>query len=246
LGLTPFVVRDLHLLWNSANLGFLLVLGVVTFLAAIADFEALKKGKLSVIEIVMTLELPVTVVLALAFLQESLSLVQSVMIGAVFLGVLLIATEKRTHFKEFVRGLEKGVALAIVGAIGMGLTNFLTGSSAKNISPILAIWGPWLVFTMMCLFVIETRRGGVKTFAHHWRHYRWLILFTGLFDTAAWLLYAFALEGKEIALTTAITESYPAVALFLGLWLNKEKIHWHQYCGAALALGASIGLGFFI
>lgn len=65
----------------------------------------------------------------------------------------------------------------------------------------------------------------------------------GIFDTLAWLLYAFAVESKEIALTIAITESYPAVALFLGLWLNREKINWHQYCGAALALGASVWLG---
>ena len=66
----------------------------------------------------------------------------------------------------------------------------------------------------------------------------------GIFDMLAWLLYAFAVEGNEIALTIAITESYPAVALFLGLWLNHEKINWHQYCGAALALGASMFLGF--
>lgn len=246
IGLLPLIIKDLSKISSWSQILVLLVLGVVTFFGALANFEALKKGKLAVIEIVMTLELPITVLLALLFFQEQLTVIQTSTVALVFLGVVLIATEKFSHVHSLLRGLEKGVLLALLGAVGMGVINFLTGTSAKSISPLLAIWVPWLVFTLLCLFVIETRRGGVKTFAHHWQKHRWLIVAMGVFDTLAWLMYAFAVEGKEIALTIAITESYPAVALFLGLWLNKEKINWHQYCGAVLALGASVALGFFI
>jgi uncharacterized membrane protein len=58
----------------------------------------------------------------------------------------------------------------------------------------------------------------------------------GIFDTIAWICYAYAVLDHQISIITAITESYPAIALFLGLWFNKEKILWHQYIGAALAL----------
>src|SRR3989338_4470878 len=71
--LLPLVVHDFHLLSDTRNIAVLGILGIVTFFAAIADFEALKQGKLSVIEIVMTIELPVTVMLALVFLQEHIS-----------------------------------------------------------------------------------------------------------------------------------------------------------------------------
>jgi len=46
----------------------------------------------------------------------------------------------------------------------------------------------------------------------------------------------------EVSITTAITESYPAIGLFLGVWLNHEKVKWHQYLGAVLAILATIGL----
>ena len=246
IGLLPFVIKDISKISSWSEVFILFLLGIVTFFAALANFEALKKGKLSVIEIVMTLELPVTVLLAVLLFQERLTLTQSGAVVLVFLGVVLIATEKFSHLKGILKKLEKGVFIGLLGAIGMGLTDFLTGISSKSISPLLAIWVPWVIFTVMCFFVIETRRKGINTFAYHWKNHRWLVLAMGIFDTAAWVLYALAFEKMDIALTTAITESYPAVALFLGLWLNKEKINWHQYCGAGLALGASIFLGFFV
>lgn len=244
IGLLPFVLHDFSLITSWGQVLILLVLGIVTFFAALANFEALKKGKLSVIEIVMTLELPVTVLLAMLLFQERLTFGQGSAIAIIFAGVVLIATEKIVHFKTIVRGLEKGVLLALLAAAGMGVINFLTGTSAKEISPLIAIWVPWVIFTLLCVFVIETRCGGMRQFSKHWKLHKVLIFAMGIFDTLAWLLYAFAVEGREIALTIAITESYPAVALFLGLWLNKEKINGHQYCGAALALGASVWLGF--
>ena len=68
----------------------------------------------------------------------------------------------------------------------------------------------------------------------------------GIFDTLAWLFFAFAVLENELAITIAITESYPAVALLLGVLVNKEKIRVHQYAGATIALAASIALAFFI
>ncbi len=65
-------------------------------------------------------------------------------------------------------------------------------------------------------------------------------------NLSAWVFYAFAVVQNDIAITTAITESYPAIALLLGIWLNKEKIKAHQCIGAGLALIASILLAFVI
>jgi len=60
----------------------------------------------------------------------------------------------------------------------------------------------------------------------------------------AWLFYILATLKNEISITTAITESFPAIAIFLGAWFNKEKINWHQWLGAGIALGASFALAF--
>ncbi len=66
----------------------------------------------------------------------------------------------------------------------------------------------------------------------------------GVFDTLAWIFYAFAVFNEEISIITAITESYPAIALFLGVFINREKIRGYQWAGAGVALTASFILAF--
>lgn len=242
--LLPLAIKEIDVLFSPANIGLLIVLGVVTFVAAIFNFEALKKGKLSVIEVVLELELPITVILGILIFKESLSIVQLGVIGAIFIGILLIAFKKKGNENIF-KHLEKGVYLAILGAIGMGFVNFLTASSSKQVSPLMAIWVPWIVFTIICLVIIFKREGFTKIAKNTWK-FKWIVLFMGLFDTAAWFLYAFSVVKNEIGIITAITESYPAIGLFLGVLINKEKVNWHQYLGAAIALGASFVLAFVL
>jgi drug/metabolite transporter (DMT)-like permease len=59
----------------------------------------------------------------------------------------------------------------------------------------------------------------------------------------AWLFFAFAVEGKELAVTIAITESYPALSLLLGIFVNKEKILPLQIFGVTLTIVASVAIG---
>ena len=67
-----------------------------------------------------------------------------------------------------------------------------------------------------------------------------------MLTSLAWTFYAFATSSREVSIITAITESYPAICVFLGLWINKERVRTHQYFGAALALVASFILGFVL
>ncbi|HLC93009.1 MAG TPA: DMT family transporter [archaeon] len=239
IGLLPFVAGELPALFLPENLLLMLFLGIVTFIAALLNFEALKKGKLSVVEVVIEIELPVTAFLGIYFLKEVISLPQLIGIGVVFIGITMLAM-KSLSLKSLGK-VEKGVLLAVAAAIGMGMTNFLTGFGAKTVSPLLAIWAPWVFFTIFCLFYLWKNKGLGKLVTNAGR-YKGLVLAMGIFDTLAWLLYALALKEQSIAITTAITESYPAIGMALGLWFNKEKIKRHQIAGALLALAASIAL----
>ena len=244
IGLLPFVLPQINLILSKQNLILLISLGIITFLTALLNFEALKKGKLSVIEVILEIELPITIVLGVVFFKETITLIQLAIISLIFLGLLLVAF-KSHHWKNFFKNLEKGVLIAIVAAIGLGLMNVLTGTSSKQISPIIAIWFPAVIFTLFCLIFI-IKRNNLRKFIHHSFKYKYTILSMSILDTLAWLLFAFALVENKISITTAITESYPAIALFLGLWFNKEKIDWHQYLGAFLALISSVALALLI
>lgn len=232
VGLTPFVIKEIPLLFSLSNMMLLLFLGIVTFFVALFYFEALKKGKLSVIEVIVELELPVTIVLGFIFFRETLSILQMFFISLIFIGIVLMATKSFEHFKT---RLERGALLALISAIGMGIVNFLTAASSKQISPLMAIWVPWIIVFVMCIIYVAKREGLKKIFTNSLK-FKYLILFMGIFDTIAWLFYAFAVRNNEISIITAITESYPAIGLFLGILINREKIRWYQYFGAFIAL----------
>jgi len=234
--LLPFVWQDIGLLWSMQNLVLLGVLGVFVFIMSLLNFEALKEGKLSIIDVIITIELPVTVALSIIFMKESLSVYQFMLMGMMIIGLVLTATKSFSHWKT---KLERGVILAILAAILMGLVNFLTAVSSKTISPLLAIWIPWVIFTVICMVVI-IRKGELKKFGKNISQFKSLLIITGVVDTLAWVFYSYATKRYDIAIITAITECYPAVAMFLGLWLNREHIRWYQYIGAILALIGSI------
>lgn len=241
LGMLPFILGDLAHLSLAQNLIILLALGVVTFIAALFDFEALKEGKISVIDMVLSLELPFTIMLGMLFFDERLTLLQFALIVALMWGVSMISMSGSLRLK-----LERGVWLAVAAAVGMGLVNFLTALSAVRISPLMAVWFPWLIFTILCLIIIWRRNRGLSHFKTHVREHHRLIIGMGIFDTAAWIFYAYALTGGDLGIITAITESYPVVAMALGVTIGGERITRRQYAGAAIAIIASIMLAFML
>ncbi len=242
IALIPLMIKDLPLLFSGPNLILLLVLGVMTFIAAMVDFEALRIAKLSTADVIMELELPITIVLGYIFFHEGLSPLQFFIVSLIFVGIILVATESFAHWKL---KWERGVFLSLLAAIGMGLINFLTSASSRTISPIMAVWAPWFIFTLFCLAILYKRREFPR-FIKNASRFRGLLLWMGIIDTAAWIFYSYAVVDQNVGLITAITESYPAVAMVLGVWINNEKINWHQYVGAGVAIIASVSLAFFI
>ena len=244
IGLFPFILPELLLLFSPGNLWLLILLSIITFVAACFNLEALKQGKLSVIEVILEIELPVTAILAFVFFKETLTPAQLAIAALIFLGIVLIAADPFSR-NRISKRIEKGVVLAVLAAVGMAGVDFLTAAGSRQVSPLMAIWVPWLLTGIMSLAVIW-KRGGLRRFTVNAAKFRRIVLAMAIADTGAWLLYAFAVLENEIAITTAITESYPAIGLFLGVLVNKEKIFKHQYAGAAMALAASLALGFLL
>lgn len=97
--LFPFVLNDLvssftfhsALLWLAAG---------VTLFFALLDFEALRVGKISVIEPIYAFEIPVAALLAVYFVHERLTAIQILLIFSVMLGIFLISTRSFGHFKR--------------------------------------------------------------------------------------------------------------------------------------------------
>ncbi|MFH1650036.1 MAG: DMT family transporter [Candidatus Woesearchaeota archaeon] len=242
VGLLPFVVNDFQVLASWNGLIILIVLGVVTYAVAIMVFDALKDGKLAIIDVLLELELPVVIFLGFVFFKETLTGLQALIVAIIFVGMILIALERFSWKKH---KWEKGVLLGVAAAVGIGVLDFLTAAGARAVSPLMAVWVPWVIFTIISFVVIFYKKE-FGLFIKNAKAHRNLVFMTGFADTIAWLFYALALTGAGIGITTAITEAYPAIAVVLGVLLNKERIRKHQWLGVLLTIGGSIALAILI
>lgn len=236
LALSPFIADELSAAFNNPRQLIIMTLaGVVMFFAALFDFEALKQGKFAIIEPILGIELPLTVALSVVFLQEQLSVQQVILIGIVFIGLILAVTINTKHLQYHKRILEKGVILAGLGAIGMGLTNFLAGVASQEVSPLMAYWFISLEILILCLvYLISTKQ--ISTLIQDYKKHTALILRESILDNLAWILYMYAVIYIPIAIATTISESYIALGVLLGLVVNKEKLRKHQVVGVVLTV----------
>lgn len=243
IGLFPFVKNDLTTL-NAANLLLLGLLGVVVVFAALFDFEALRQGKIAIVEPIIGLELPITVGLSLTLANEALSFLQLFLIGIVFIGIMLAITAHHTHLRYHKRIFERGVILAGIGAIGMALTNFLVGVSSQGISPLITIWFAHSLLAVVCGIYIFYK-GEFINLVSDFKNYSKPIIGQSILDNVAWVSFAKATTFIPIAIATTISESYIALAVLLGLFVNREKLKQHQIVGVALATIGVITLSYF-
>ncbi len=244
--LLPFVWKDIPYLFSDYHalelLGFAILVG---FISAVLNFESFKRGKLAVIEPVMSSELVVTALISIVFIREKVTTSQILLMLIVFMGILLTmirVVAPRWWWPWGKRGIiERGVLYAAMGAVVMSLYNVFIGLSSRATNPLITIWFTHLVIAFVVLLWLTYR--GQSSALFQWGMRRWkLILGASALDTSAWIAYAAAALFLPIAITIAITESYVVLAAMLGIFINKERLARHQVIGGALALVAAIVL----
>ena len=238
VALLPFVYRDIaDLFINRPALAILLIAGVAMLLTALFDFQALNDGKISVVEPVMSFEIVVTALLALLLINERLTWQQSILVLSLIAGIVMVATESFRHWKNI--KAEKGVWLALAGAICMGATNFLVGVGSRATNPLMINWFISVFITLACLIYLISK-ARVGDIAKDWRNSKLLIIGLILFDNAAWLAYSYSTLYIPIAIAISISESFIVVAALLGMIFNGEKLRRHQFIGLFLAIVSAV------
>jgi len=232
----PFLIKDISTILNWQSMVLLVSIGLLSALHSLTAFEAFNKGKLSVVEVIIQIELPITIVLSVIFFKELLSTYQIILIAAILIGIIFVSTGS---FKDWKSKIEQGALLALVSGALFGIDNFLTATGSKNISPIMALALPWIVLMIISLIVLYKKEGFSNLVSNGIKN-KWIIFWAMATNIGGWLSYVFAVEKSYVSIISAITGSYTIVALLLGLIINKEKIVWHQYLGAAIVLSSCI------
>lgn len=241
VGLFPFILFQLPALASLDYRFWLLMTGsVVMLFAALLDFEALRRGKISVIEPIYALEVPVTVALGSFFLSEWLTFTQGFFIALLIIGIIFVSLQSLHALRKF--RLEKGVFLAFFATLGMGSANFLFGVSARQTSPLLINWFT-STFIALVMAAHLTRTHQWKALKKDWQEQKSLIIGVSVMDNLAWIAYALSTLSMPIGIATAISESYIALAALFGIFWNHERLATHQKIGLSCAIGSAIILG---
>ena len=237
--LTPFIYKDLLTLFSFEDNSFLMLLisSFVLFVAALLDFEALKKGKLAVVDSVFALEVPVSVILAFTIIKEETSLLELALISLIVVGLTLISI--RSYHLSRRAWIEKGVFLGVLGSIFMGASNFFVGFASRITNPLLTNWFIDVFILIICIIYLILNKK-IKKLYNDAKKNRNLMLNISTFDNAAWVSFAFAASLAPIAIVVALSESYIALAALLGLIINKEKLMKHQKLGLVISLLSAI------
>lgn len=251
IGMSGLVLL-LPLAWNeigpafrsASNVALLLLLLAIAMFAALFNFEGFRLGKIAVIEPILGLELPIIVALSMVFRGERPEALQSLLITVMFIGLVLVVSSQplRDYLRNHGR-LEKGTVWAGLGAVGLALSAFLTGVASQDISPAVTVWfvhGAVGVVSGLIL-VIQGKFTGIR---HDLKAFGPLIGLMALLDNAAWIAYAFAATFIPISIATAISESYIALGVILGVRYNREKLIHHQVFGIVIVAAAVIILSY--
>jgi drug/metabolite transporter (DMT)-like permease len=244
IAIFPFIYSELGTVFGIVgNWWLLMLLSVVILIAGLLDFEALRIGKISVIEPVFALEVPITALLAAIIIKEYLNFWQVFFIILLFLGIFLVAVKSFSFFKNFKKlKWERGVWQAILATLGMGGVNLLFAVGARETSPMMVNWVT-SVFMAIFMLIYLLSKGRWGEIVRDWKKRKGLILSVGLVDNLAWIFFAFSVMYIPIAIAIGISESYIALAAALGFILNKEKIKTHQWAGLCLVVVAVVALG---
>ncbi len=235
IGLLPFVASDIPKLANLHGDLFIGLAAMAMTISSVFYFEALEEGKLTVMEPVLSLELPLAAILAVVLWGESLGWVGWLLVLGIFIGNTLAVTEHHKNLHYHKRLFEKGVIYALAAALCMAFVDFLMGASSQQNPPLLTVWVVW-VFSGIVSFLYLAHQGKIMELKNDFRNHRSAILALGIFDTMGWVGFCLAASRIPIAITTAIGESYIVITLFLGLFVNHERLRSHQRWGVGFAV----------
>lgn len=244
--LTPFVYQDVVRYLSAASIiAVLAVASIFGLVASLFDFESLKKGKIAAVEPILALEIPTVAVLSLIFLKEVLSLLELFLIAVIIIGLVLVSLREHNFKLLRSKGLEKGVILMTIAAILMGGTAFFVGYGSRITNPLFVNWFVAIIATVFMaayLFFKGTLPRLVKNVLKSPK----LVFTTCLFDNLAWISFAAAVLFIPITIAMTLSENFIAVAVLLGLIVNREMLRLHQKIGFVLALAGTVVLCLFI
>jgi len=198
--------------------------------AFVTYYESLKHGKISIVGTIAGAYAPWTVVLALVFLGESMSLGEGLGVALVVAAMLLFA-----YMPNNGNGSRKTELLGIVFAV---MSLFFWGSSAAMAKGVITEIGNTDfigVYAVVCpaiwiVYWLGTERGRFEMPKSN----KWLLELSMLFIAGGGITLYLAIESGNVSIVSPVTNLYPVLTIAVAKLRLKERLNLRQ--GVALAM----------
>ena len=240
IGIVYLLIFIIPFAWESINIQDLLCL-VLSGIIGISIGDVLFFNALNLLGsrrtvLIGTLGPIVTIFFAVTFLNESLSMLQWIGVGLVFIGVLWVLKE-RMELDQAVN-IKKGVIFAIASIFCMSIGIILTKIGVRHTSAIMAL------FIRLIAGVIAMTLFGYKIKQlKHWLHplqetsllkFLFFAVFIVIFG-GFWMFHV-ALKYIDVSIATILSSTEPLFVLPLIYLLLKEKITFRSVLGGLIAV----------
>lgn len=237
--LLPFALKSgtpLASLWSIP----ILIVTAAHMANGFSLFYLFKRIHISIVQPIVSLELPFSVIVASILFHEKIQTTQWGYILLIFCGILLLSFVANPIKEKKVR-LEKGVLLSVLAACIATSMNISTGAAVDQYDPWFVIWAVSILITVILLpIVLQNNKDYTKQFSKN----PILFVVTGLVDTLGWISFSFAALHLPVSLVVGLTQGYILLSVLLGIIFNKERLHSWQYGGILVAIVGLIALAF--
>ena len=206
--------------------------GIVGTVGLLAFFEAMRRGRLSVVAPLSALLGAVVPVVVGSFVD---GLPQPSVFSGVALALLSIFLISREEVPEDEKKAEPYLHIPLLSGVAFGFYFVLMHEASRDF-----FWGPLVVArsTGMLSIVIFLllKRGSFRVPSGSWG----LLTINGIFDVGGNAFYILAGQAGRMDVSAVLGSLYPGMTVFLAWLILKEKLQITQWIGILLALIAII------
>lgn len=225
---------------SGRTLLFLILSGAATGASWLGYFRALQMGDINKVVPIDKSSTVLTILLALIFLGEGISLPKAIALFAIAAGIFLMIEKKDAAFKQEGKGASwmfwaVGSALfasltAILGKIGISGVESNLGTAIRTVVVLIMAWG--MVF-------VTGKEQEVK--AIHKRELAFICL-SGVATGASWLCYYRALQEGPASVVAPIDKLSVLVTVAFSYVVFGEKLKGRALAGLALLTGGTVAM----
>lgn len=227
----------------SKTLFFLVVSGICTGASWLCYFKALQLGDVNKVTPIDKSSTIMTMVLAMIFLGEPVTLLK---VGCIVVigGGTWMMIEKKESLKESVEGIHGGGAwlwYAFGAAVFASLTAVFGKIGIRDIDSDLGTalrTGVVLALAWLLVFMLGKQKEIKKIDQKSW----WFILFSGIATGLSWLCYYRALQDGLASVVVPIDKLSIVLTVIFARIVLKERLSQRGFLGLVLIVAGTLGL----